>query len=143
MTASSNIGLVIGSFHQDACQTMRDVAVAEAGALGIEVGVECWVPGSMEKPLAVKRLLANPTIDGVVVLGIIERGETGHGRTMGQAVIQALIDLQLKMDKPVGVGILGPDILPEQIPPRLKPYARDAVRALATMLQAQRKGSAQ
>ena len=122
---------------------MRDVAVAEAGALGIEVGVECWVPGSMEKPLAVKRLLANPTIDGVVVLGIIERGETGHGRTMGQAVIQALIDLQLEMDKPVGVGILGPDILPEQIPPRLKPYARDAVRALATMLQAQRKGSAQ
>ena len=113
---------------------MRDVAVAEAGSFGIEIGVECWVPGSMEKPLAVKRLLANPTIDGVVVLGIIERGETGHGRTMGHAVIQALIQLQMAADKPVGVGILGPDILPEQIPARLVPYAQDAVRAVQVML---------
>jgi 6,7-dimethyl-8-ribityllumazine synthase len=32
------------------------------------------------------------------------------------------------------VGILGPDILPEQIPARLVPYAQDAVRAVQVML---------
>ena len=32
---------------------------------------EIWVPGSMEKPLAVKKLLLNKEIDAVVVLGII------------------------------------------------------------------------
>ena len=88
----------------------------------------------MEKPLAVKRLLTRDNIDGAVVLGIIERGETAHGRVMGQAVIQALIGLQLETGKPVGIGILGPDILPDQIPPRLVPYAQDAVRAVHAML---------
>ena len=131
------IGLVIGSFHKEACETMRDAAKAEAARLGLEVNEEHWVPGSMEKPLAVKRMLAKPTIDAVVTLGIIERGETGHGRTMGHAVIQALIQLQLAADKPVGVGILGPDILPEQIHPRLVPYAQDAVRAVQVMLSSE------
>jgi 6,7-dimethyl-8-ribityllumazine synthase len=88
----------------------------------------------MEKPLAAKRLLARDDIDAVVVLGIIERGETAHGRVMGQAVIQTLINLQLETNKPVGIGILGPEILPEQIPPRLGPYAQAAVRAVHTML---------
>ncbi len=131
------IGLVIGSFHKDACETMRDAARAEAQRLNLEVSEEHWVPGSMEKPLAVKRMLEKPEIDAVVALGIIERGETGHGRTMGQAVIQALIHLQLEANKPVGVGILGPDILAEQIAPRLVPYARDAVRAVQVMLTGQ------
>jgi len=36
--------------------------------------------------------------------------------------------------KPIGIGILGPEILPSQIPSRLRPYARDAVKALAMML---------
>ena len=92
------------------------------------------MPGSMEKPLATKRLLERSVVDAVVVLGIIERGETAHGRVMGQAVIQSLIDLQLATNKPVGVGILGPEILPEQIPPRLAPYAEAAVKAVHAML---------
>ena len=88
----------------------------------------------MEKPLATKRLLERSGVHAVVVLGIIERGETAHGRVMGQAVIQALIDLQLATNKPVGIGILGPEILPEQVPPRLEPYAEAAVQAVHTML---------
>ena len=113
---------------------MVSEALSVAKTLGLDVREEVWVPGSMEKPLAAKRLLARDDIDAVVVLGIIERGETAHGRVMGQAVIQTLINLQLETNKPVGVGILGPEILPEQIPPRLGPYAQAAVRAVHTML---------
>jgi|TARA_B110000003_G_C16273730_1_gene388038 6,7-dimethyl-8-ribityllumazine synthase len=129
-----NIGLVIGSFHQQACEDMKNAACAQAEQLGLNVTDIQWVPGSMEKPLAVKRLLTQVSIDGAVVLGIIERGETAHGQTMGQAVIQSLIDLQLETNKPVGIGILGPGILPEQIADRLTPYAQDAVRAVHAML---------
>ena len=113
---------------------MVNEALATAAQIGLEVHEQVWVPGSMEKPLAVKRLLAREEIDGVVVLGIIERGETAHGRVMGQAVIQALIGLQLELGKPIGVGILGPEIEKEQILTRLTPYARDAVRAVHAML---------
>ncbi|MDE0976894.1 MAG: 6,7-dimethyl-8-ribityllumazine synthase [Arenicellales bacterium] len=128
------IALVIGSFHKNSCEAMVSAALAAAAEAGLDVREQVWVPGSMEKPLAVKRLLTRNNIDGAVVLGIIERGETAHGRVMGQAVIQALIGLQLETGKPVGIGILGPEILPDQIPPRLVPYAQDAVRAVHAML---------
>mgnify|MGYP003313483797 FL=1 len=134
MTDGLTISLVVGSFHQVSCEIMVEKARSTARVLGLEVRDEVWVPGSMEKPLATKKLLERSVVDAVVVLGIIERGETAHGRVMGQAVIQSLIDLQLETNKPVGVGILGPEILPEQIPPRLAPYAEAAVKAVHAML---------
>ena len=134
MTDGLTISLVVGSFHQASCEIMVEKARSTARGLGLKVRDEVWVPGSMEKPLATKRLLERSVVDAVVVLGIIERGETAHGRVMGQAVIQSLIDLQLATNKPVGVGILGPEILPEQIPPRLGPYAEAAVKAVHAML---------
>ena len=69
-----------------------------------------------------------------MVLGIIERGETKHGLVMGQAVISALIQLQLEKMKPIGIGILGPEILPNQIESRLLTYAKKAVEAVKVML---------
>lgn len=129
-----NIALVLGSFHRDRIEEMRDEARAAAAGLGLTISEEVWVPGSMEKPLALKRLLERPDIDGAVALGIIEKGETAHGLVMAQAVISAIIDLQLQTMKPIGVGILGPEIQPTQIPPRLRPYGRDAVAAVARML---------
>lgn len=95
---------------------MKNAACAQAQQLGLNVTDIRWVPGSMEKPLAVKRLLTQVSIDGAVVLGIIERGETAHGQTMGQAVIQSLINLQLETNKPVGIGILGQASCPNRLP---------------------------
>ena len=131
-----NIALVMGSFHRAEIEQMLDEARTAAAAHRLTVAEEVWVPGSMEKPLALKRLLLRDDIDGAAALGVIENGETEHGLVMGQAVIAAIIDLQLELMKPVGVGILGPGIKPSQIPSRLRPYGRDAVAALARMLDA-------
>jgi len=130
----SNIGIVLGRFHRREVEEMLDEARAVAARRQLGVVAEIWVPGSMEKPLAVKRLLRRDDIAGVVALGIIERGETEHGNVMGHAVIKSLIDLQLEFMKPVGVGILGPGINPSQIPPRTRPYAAAAVEAVADLL---------
>ncbi|MTJ80279.1 MAG: 6,7-dimethyl-8-ribityllumazine synthase [Telmatospirillum sp.] len=94
------------------------------------------VPGSYEKPLAVKRLLQRADVDAVVVLGIIERGETAHGLVMGQSVSNALVQLQLEFMKPIGIGIIGPEVHPSQIPPRMHPHSVAAVAAVETMLRA-------
>ncbi|HEY0521857.1 MAG TPA: 6,7-dimethyl-8-ribityllumazine synthase [Stellaceae bacterium] len=135
MTASKNIAIVIGTFHGQDTETMLDSARIAAAAAGLTIAAEVWVPGSYEKPLAVKSLLTRDDIDGAVVLGIIERGETAHGRVMGQTVSDALVRLQLEFMKPVGMGILGPEIMPSQIAPRLKSYAAAAVEAVAVMLK--------
>ncbi len=129
------IAIVLGAFHRQQVEQMLIMAKQTAVDANLEVISEVWTPGSLEKPLALKRLLLRSDIDGAVVLGIIERGETKHGLVMGEVVMQAIIDLQLQTMKPVGVGILGPEILPEQIEPRLLPYAKAAVEALVVMLK--------
>ena len=129
----NTIGIVLGRFHRREVEEMLDEARAVAARRQIGIVAEVWVPGSMEKPLAIKRLLQRPDVGGAVALGIIERGETEHGNVRGHAVIGSLINLQLEFMKPVGVGILGPGINPSQIPPRIRPYAAAAVEAVAEM----------
>ena len=55
---------------------MLKFAVDEAISKNWEVSEVVWVPGSMEAPLAIDRMLQSTEIQGAVVLGIIERGET-------------------------------------------------------------------
>jgi 6,7-dimethyl-8-ribityllumazine synthase len=129
-----NIAIVLGSFHKKEADLMLEEARKAASELGLKIVDEVWVPGSVEKPLALKRLLMRPDVHGAVALGIIEKGGTSHGFVMGQAVMTAVIELQLEFMKPIGMGILGPDIEPAQIPERLLPYARAAVEATAKML---------
>ena len=97
-----NIGLVCGSFHKDEVEQMIHHAQDEAKKQNLNIIEIVWVPGSMEAPLATARLLEEENIEGVACLGIIEKGETGHGAAMGQAVIKSLIDLQLGY--PIGLA---------------------------------------
>lgn len=129
-----NIGLVVGKFHHSEAEAMREEAEEAAREYGLNIVATSWTPGAMEAPLAAKRLLQSDGVDGLVVLGIVERGETKHGIVMAQAVTHALIGLQLEYMKPIGMGVLGPDITPSQIPARVRPYARSAIMAVNHML---------
>lgn len=128
---SDRIGVVCGSFHRAEVERMLAHATDEAQQRGVEIGDVVWVPGSMEVPLALERLLK--THDAAACLGIIEKGETQHGLAMGQAVIKSIIDLQLQHDKPIGLGIIGPGAEPHHIEPRLEPHARAAIVACCVM----------
>lgn len=130
----SSIAILCGSFHKNEVGIMLKEAEKAANENFLDIEKIQWVPGSMEKPLALKKLLMDSKIDGAVVLGIIEKGETKHGLVMAHAVIKSIIELELEFMKPVGVGILGPEIEKHQIEPRLRPYARNAVNAVAEML---------
>jgi 6,7-dimethyl-8-ribityllumazine synthase len=129
-----NIALILGSFHKKEVEEMLNEARKTAGEIGLNIIEEVWVPGSYEKPLALKKILTREDVDGAVVLGIIERGETKHGLVMAQVVMDKIVELELEHMKPVGIGILGPEILSDQISVRLRPYARDAIRAVKAML---------
>ncbi len=129
-----NIALVCGSFHRELIEQMLDYARQESVQHELEVVDVVWVPGAMEVPLAVDRLLEDDEIDGVACLGIIEKGQTQHGLAMGQAVIKSIIELQLVHEKPVGLGIIGPGAEPEHLASRLEPHARASVAAISSML---------
>ncbi len=130
-----NIAIILGEFHKKEATEMLNEARKVAAENNLTIAEEIWVNGSYEKPLALKRVLIKDNIDGVVMLGIIERGETKHGLIMAHTVMQAIINLELEYMKPVGIGILGPEILPSQIPSRLLPTAQNAVLAVARMIE--------
>ena len=127
------IAAVCGSFHKEEIQRMLEYAENEANSNGAEISKIIWVPGSMEVPLALNRLLEDNEVDAAIALGIIERGETQHGLVMGQAVTRSIIELQIKFDKSIGLGIIGPGAEKHHIEPRLEPHARSAVDAVIKM----------
>ena len=128
-----NLGVVCGSFHRKEVERMLEYAKDESSKKNWEIIDISWVPGAMESPLALERMLKRDDVHGAVVLGIIERGETDHGLVMGQSITKAIIELQIKHNKPIGLGIIGPGAEPKHIEPRLEPHARAAVGAVAAM----------
>ena len=131
---TTSIAIVCGSFHKDEIERMLAWAQDEASRHGLEIAEVVWVPGAMEVPLALDRLLNLEAIAGAACLGVIEKGQTQHGLAMGQAVIKSVIELQLVHEKPVSLGIIGPGAEPQHIEPRLEPHARAAIAAIASML---------
>ncbi len=130
----AKISIICGLYHEEHIARMLEFAQQEAEILGLEITEVIWVPGAMEIPLALERQLRKDEIDAAACLGIIEKGQTKHGLAMGQAVTKAIVDLQLKHDKPIGLGIIGPGAKPEHIEPRIEPHARAAISAISSML---------
>ena len=129
-----NIAIVCGSFHKEEMEKMLGFAHDQASKEGLIVSEVVWVPGAMEVPLALSRLIENGGIVGAACLGIIEKGSTKHGLAMGQAVIKSIIELQLSSGLPIGLGIIGPGAEPKHIEPRIEPHARAAISAISSML---------
>ncbi|TSC75559.1 MAG: 6,7-dimethyl-8-ribityllumazine synthase [Parcubacteria group bacterium Gr01-1014_30] len=123
-----SIIIVAASFHKDIAEEMIEAATLELEGRGKKVGVK-KVAGCYEAPLVVERVMADKDTEAVVVLGYIEKGQTMHGEVMGHVVHKALIDLQLKHSKPVGMGIIGPGATKEQAQARAKDYAAKAAKA--------------
>ena len=130
----TNIAIICGSFHKTEIERMLDMARDQAQKENLTITEVIWVPGAMEVPLALSRVINNPEIHGAACLGIIEKGSTQHGLAMGQAVLSSIIDLQLESDKPIGLGIIGPGAEPQHIEPRLEPHARNAISAIRAMI---------
>ncbi|MET0154925.1 MAG: 6,7-dimethyl-8-ribityllumazine synthase [Rickettsiales bacterium] len=128
------IAIVAASFHARETDAMIAEVRRVCAQNGASEAMCVLTPGAMEMPLALKRALRRSDVDAAVALGIIEKGETLHGAVMGEAVIRAVIGLQLEYMKPIGTGILGPGISADQVQARVVPYARAAAEAAIHML---------
>jgi 6,7-dimethyl-8-ribityllumazine synthase len=75
------------------------------GILSENIVVE-WVPGSFELPLAAKWLLDNDTVDSVICLGCVIKGETTHNHYISEAVSLNIAALSIEYSLPVIFGVL-------------------------------------
>ena len=64
------------------------------------------VPGAWELPQATSVVLRLARYDAIVTLGCVIRGETPHFEIISKATINAIMDLSVKFNKPIGNGII-------------------------------------
>jgi 6,7-dimethyl-8-ribityllumazine synthase len=126
---TKRVVIVAAEFNKELVDAMIETAQNELKEGGAELVRVVRVPGSYEVPLIADLYIAQKDVDALVVLGYIERGETLHGEVMGHVVHGALVQLQLKYHKPIGMGIIGPGATEDQAQQRKNKSAVAAVRA--------------
>ena len=122
-------------FNRPLVDAMVATATAAFATHGLPLARVLRVPGAYELPLVAAAELARPEVGGLVVLGYIERGETLHGEVMGHVVQHALMDIQLRERKPIGMGIIGPGATAEQAVVRHVKSAEAAVNAVKRVFE--------
>ncbi len=127
-----NLGIVVSEFNYDINEMMLERAKKHAEFLGVNVAEVKHVPGVFDMPLAIKRLLKKDEIDGVVTLGTVIKGETDHDKTVMAQAARKITDLELEYEKPVSLGITGPDMNRMQAEERIE-RAKNAVEAAVKM----------
>src|SRR3989344_777089 len=133
---TEKLGLVVSTFNYEITGEMRKRAEQRAKEVGARIAKVFEVPGSYEITLAVKELLDEKEIDGVVTLGTIIKGGTDHDAVIAHAIANNLLDLSVEFGKPVSLGISGPNITWQQAEKRVEEYA---IRAVDSVVKALRK----
>lgn len=67
---------------------------------------ETSVPGSFELPLAARFLALSGTVDAIVAVGVLIKGETLHFEYISEAVSSGLMSTGLSTSTPVVFGVL-------------------------------------
>ena len=96
---------ITDALRQGARETLLRHGVNEADI------VERWVPGSFELAAGAQFLLESGSLDGVICLGSVVRGETPHFDFVCQGTTQGIMAVGLKFSRPVIFGVLTDDTL--------------------------------
>jgi len=129
-----NIGIVVSEFNYDITSMMLERAKSHAEFLEANVTKVVHVPGVFDIPLAVKMMLKDNAIDGVVTLGCVIEGETEHDQIIIQNAARKVTDLSVEFMKPVALGITGPGMTRLQAEDRIE-NAKNAMESCVKMLK--------
>ena len=132
---SEKLGMVVSQFNYEITGEMRKQAEKRAIEVGARIVKVIEVPGSFEIPFAVKELLEDKEVQGVVTIGTIIKGGTDHDTVVAHSVARKLLELSLQYNKPVSLGISGPNITWQQSEKRIEEYANRAVDSVVKMLR--------
>jgi len=121
---------VVSEFNQEITSKMLDIALQKAKSLNLNIKYTCKVPGVFDIPLVIDTLLQKKEVDAVVTLGAVIKGQTKHDELITNVTARALMELSIKYQKPVTLGITGPGMTNRQAQARIRPVAERAVDAV-------------
>ena len=125
-----NIAIVIAEFNEKVTSRMHSVAIEKANELKLNIKYTCKVPGIFDMPLIIDKLLQKKDVDGIVTLGAVIKGQTKHDEVIANSTARNIAKLSIKYQKPVTLGISGPDMSERQASARIRPVSENAVNAV-------------
>ena len=100
------IGVVRARWNREIVERLAAGVSRALSELKVNRTIEVAVPGCFEIPLAAKYLAESGTIDAVVCIGAVIRGETTHYELVAGECGRGVQDVQLATGVPVLFGVL-------------------------------------
>lgn len=102
------IAIACGRFNSQITQRLLDGALRRLDDLGVdESGIDIvWVPGAFELPIAARTFARSGSVDAVICIGAVIRGETSHYDFVAGECAAGIQRVQLDTGVPVVFGVL-------------------------------------
>jgi 6,7-dimethyl-8-ribityllumazine synthase len=102
------VAVACARFNRQVTERLLDAALVRLEDLGVDEGAVdiVWVPGAFELPLAARTLAVSGSVDAVICLGAVIRGETSHYDFVAGECAAGLQRVQLDTGVPVVFGVL-------------------------------------
>ncbi|MCS6819875.1 MAG: 6,7-dimethyl-8-ribityllumazine synthase [Chitinophagales bacterium] len=102
------IGIVVSVYHKEITERLCAAARKTLKNCGVKSNniITSYAPGAYELPLAASWLHENNSLDAVIVLGCVIKGDTDHNFYINSTVSQALMQLSLSKNVPFIFGVL-------------------------------------
>lgn len=103
-----SVGIAVSRFNEDITGAMLEGARALLAEWGVrEHNVHIvHTYGSFELPLACERLVDKHSLDALIAIGCIVKGETNHDVYLAHATSDGLMRVMLDTKIPVGFGVI-------------------------------------
>ena len=143
------LAVVCGRFNDHI--TMRLLDGVRRGIAALRVAAqdvsETWVPGAFELPMAAKAFAESGSVDAVICVGCVIRGETTHYETVAGECAAGIQQAQLATGVPIVFGVLTTENLDQALARSEEPgghnVGEDAAATaveMATLLRTIRRG---
>ncbi|MGE0243009.1 MAG: 6,7-dimethyl-8-ribityllumazine synthase [Nitrososphaeraceae archaeon] len=128
------LAIVVSEFNYEITNVMLEEAKVHASKLNSTISHICYVPGTFDMPLVISHLLQDSSIDAIITLGAVIKGDTNHDIIIAENTARLISDLSLNFKKPIALGISGPNMTVEQAWERSKIVPIRAVNAAINMV---------
>ena len=128
------LAIVVSEFNYEITKVMLEEAKVHASKLNSTISHICYVPGTFDMPLIISHLLQDSSIDAIITLGAVIKGDTNHDILIAENTARLISDLSLNFKKPIAFGISGPNMTVEQAWERSKIVPIRAVNAAVNMV---------
>ena len=129
------IGIIISEWNSEITKKLYDGAKKTLIDFGYNDIITEYVPGSFELPIASQIILEKNSLDAVICLGCVIKGETKHFDFICNTTANGIKDVSLKYNIPVIFGVLTDNNIQQSIDRSGGKYGNKGVEAAISAIK--------